>query len=427
MTTRSLMAEQALIGLILVSPSALANLDLSPGDFLDESHREIYETVLSMSAAGHVINVVTVSAELDRLTGQNWLPVLGDLAKNTVVTDGSANEYARVAREESRIRTAVGVAENMVFALRETKDLTAVDSAIRELMAIGQNARNYDYTAKDMVRGAVDKLEAAFDAHCNGKPMGIPTGLADLDKSLGGFHKTDLIAVPARPAMGKTALMLNFALGSESRCGIISSEQGHDQLGLRCISIDGSVSSHNMRIGDLEESDWNKITASSARLINKNIWVNDKSNITIEEIQRKAREWVYKYEIEILFVDYIQRIKTTKQFPTKAAQVEEVTVGLKNIAKELDIPVVALAQVNRDCEKRQNKRPHMGDIADASIIEKESDGIIILYRDEVYNEDSPHKGLAEFDVAKNRHGPTGVIRAVWKADYLQFKNMMRAV
>lgn len=766
MTTRSLLAEQALIGLIMISPSAMANIDLLPSDFLDESLREAYETTQRMAAENQVVNVITVSAELDRMTGRDWIPILGELAKNTVITEGSAKEYARVIREESRVRTAVSVAENMVFSLRETKGLGAVDSAIRELMAIGQESMNYDYTAKDMVRGAVDRLEAAFEAHCNGKPMGIPSGLIDLDKSLGGFHKTDLIVIPARPAMGKelwagskvmtahegwkridelivgdkvasidgedsfvtgvfpqgekplfevsfqdgrsvlagldhqwevmyrdwdsarvvttnkliemlgckryqnrlsiplfdgdcgverdyplhpwlvgallgdgclsakkggvhfstkdselrdrfnsllpigyqlsytsgvdyrvagagngkvceirkklialgmygllsyeksvpkvylegsrltrlevlkglmdtdgwvektgatvfcsaskqlaedvaylvrslggkarvtekpnkhagafnvyiqhkhpkeifslerkalrakeanshagkpaelrltlkdinyvrddeaycisvshnralyitesfivthnTALMLNLALGSDSRCGIISSEQGHDQLGLRCISIDGNVSSHNMRTGDLNDADWCKITASSSRLINKNIWINDKSSITIEEIQRKTREWVYKYDIEILFVDYIQRIKTTKQFPTKIAQVEEVTVGLKNLAKELGIPVVALAQVNRECEKRPNKRPHMGDVADASIIEKECDSMIILYRDEVYSDDSPDKGIAELDVVKNRHGPTGVIRAAWRADYLQFKNMMGA-
>lgn len=428
MSSRSILAEQALLASILQKPSLLSGLDLSEGDFYDESYREIYQTILTMVSEKQAIDIITVSNEMERTTGRQWLPIMAELIQNIpAVSEAGITGYANVAREESRVRTAVSVADNLIASLQETKDLASIDSAIRELMAIGQVGRNYDHTAKDMIRGAVDKLELAFDAHQNGKPMGVPTGLGDLDERLGGFHATDLVVIPARPAMGKTALMINLALGSNAKCGIISSEQGHDQLGLRCISIDGSVSSHNMRTGDLGDADWAKITTATGRLINRDIWVNDKSSITIEEIQRKAREWVFKYNIEILYVDYIQRIRTAKSYPTKQQQVEEVTVGLKNLAKELNIPVIALAQVNRDCEKRGNKRPCMGDVADASIIEKESDSMIILYRDEVYNEDTVDKGIAELDVVKNRHGPTGVIRVVWRADYLQFKSMMRAI
>lgn len=424
MSERAIIAEQSIIGSALISPSSLMNVDLSPEEFLNENYKEIYSVILRMVSEDEVVDVVTVSDSLGKITDKNWLPFIGEMASKTPSTEGrNVKAYANVIREESRIRTAIAAATDLIGNLKKDRDLSSIDSTIKDLMSIDHVGRNYDYSLIDMCKSAADELEKAFDSHLNGKPMGVPTGLTELDTALGGFHKTDLIVIPSRPAMGKTALMLNMALNSGAKCGIISSEQAHEQVGLRCISIEGSVSSHKMRTGDLGDAEWAKIMGSVNNLKGKSLWVNDKSTITIQEIQRKAREWVFKYGIEILFVDYIQRIRTTTKHMNKISQVEEVTVGLKNLAKELGIPVVALAQVNRACESREDKRPHMGDVADASIIEKEADAMIILYRDEVYNEQTMYAGIAELGVVKNRHGPTGTIRTVWRGDYLQFKDI----
>jgi len=427
MSERSIIAEQSIIGSALISSSSLAGIDLSPDEFLNENYRDVYAVILRMISEDEVVDVLTVSDELGKASKKNWLPFIGEMAAKTPsVNNKNVKAYANVVREESRIRIAIAAATDLIESLKEKRDLSCVDSTIKNLMSIESGGRNYDYSIVDMCRSAADELEKAFDAHLNGTPMGVPTGLTELDAALGGFHKTDLIVIPARPAMGKTALMLNLALKSVARCGVISSEQAHGQLGLRCISIEGSVSSHKMRTGDLGDAEWSKIMASVNNLKGKSLWVNDKSSITIQEIQRKAREWVFKYDIEILFVDYIQRIRTGTNHINNIARVEEVTIGLKNLAKELGIPVVALAQVNRACEARDDKRPHMGDVADASIIEKEADAMIILYRDEVYNENSEQAGIAELGVVKNRHGPTGTIRAAWRGEFLQFKNLSEA-
>lgn len=428
MSERSILAEQSIIGSALLAPSVLSGIDLSPVEFSDENYREIYSAIQALTSEDQVVDLVTVTDYLDKRTGKNWLPVLGELASKTPSTaTKNAQAYANVVREEARIRIAIDAGMELINTLKSERDLSAVDSAIKTLMAIDGVGKSYDHSAADMCKSAADELEKAFNAHMDGKPMGIPTGLKELDETLGGFHNSDLVVIPARPAMGKTALALNMALGGRAKCGIISSEQGHEQVGLRCISISGSVSSHKMRNGDLGDSDWSKIMAAVGNLKDRTIWVNDKATITIQEIQRKAREWKFKYGIEILFVDYIQRIKTTTQHMNKISQVEEVTTGLKNLAKELDIPVVALAQVNRECEKHENKRPNMGHVADASIIEKEADSMIVLYRDEVYNENSPDKGIAELGILKNRHGPTGCIRVAWRGEFLQFRNLAEAV
>lgn len=220
-----------------------------------------------------------------------------------------------------------------------------------------------------------------------------------------------------------TALLLNLAINSGVPFGIISSEQSHDQMGVRMISISGKVSGNKIRQGTLEEEDWTKLSAGAQTLMRRNFWINDDGTITIDGIRRQARKWFYTHGIKVLFVDYIQRIYPTDKRLPKHEQVAEVTTGLKSLAKELGIPVIALAQVNRECEKRTDRRPSMGDIADASIIEKEADMIMTLYRDEVYNDDTTDKGIAELGICKNRHGPIGVLRAAWQGSYFRFEDL----
>lgn len=426
----SIIAEQAVIGSALITPECITGIKLTPEEFLVGNHQEIYAEILRMISFNEVVDVLTVSSNLKRLSGRDWLPLLGEMASKTPSAEHlNVVAYANVIQKEYNVRKAIVTAKELISKIQDNADLSTIDTAIKKLMEISQESKNYDHGVKTMCKSAADELDKAFETHLNGRTMGVTTGLTKLDSFLGGFHKSDLVVIPARPAMGKTALMLNMALNSKSKCGIISSEQASNQLGLRCISIEGSASSSKMRSGDLHDADWARITAGVNNLLGKEIWVNDKPDITIQEIQRKGREWVFKYGIEILFVDYIQRINTSTRHENKIRQVEEVTVGLKNLAKELNIPIVGLAQVNRACEARENSRPHMGDVADASIIEKECDVMIILYRDEVYNQDenSINKGIAELNIAKNRHGPTGTAKVSWRGEYMQFRNLYEVV
>jgi replicative DNA helicase len=247
----------------------------------------------------------------------------------------------------------------------------------------------------------------------------MTTGYKQLDEAMGGFFDSDLIIIPARPAMGKTACLLNIILRCGGTPGVISAEQGHDQMGIRTVCIGGKINHHKFRTGQLEEEDWTSMTASIMKFKERNGRIYDKPAPTMLEIEKIARRWVYKNGVDILFIDYAQRISHEDKRMPRWQQNTDIAMRLKELARTLNIPVVALAQVNRDCEKRPSKRPEMGDIADASAYEKEADAIITLYRDEVYNEDTPDRGVLEMDFKKNRHGPIGVIRMKWEGQYMR--------
>jgi replicative DNA helicase len=234
--------------------------------------------------------------------------------------------------------------------------------------------------------------------------------------------------IAARPAMGKTALLLNMILGALAvpaghSVGFISAEMPVAQIGTRICCMDGRVNSHKMRTGQLDDEDWARLTAATGRLIGSKLRVFDKSGVSIGEIERLARRWKHEHGLTALYVDYLQRIKGVNPNAERWQQVGDNVMRLKELARELDIPVICLAQVNRACEERGNKRPGMGDIANSSEVEKEADQIMVLYRDEVYDENSTDKGTAEINYVKNRHGPTGVVRVRWQAPFMRFCNL----
>jgi replicative DNA helicase len=246
---------------------------------------------------------------------------------------------------------------------------------------------------------------------------------------LGGLHGGDLVIVGARPAMGKTALMLNMAasaLMAGFPVGVFSGEQGVSQITQRLIAIQGRIPVMRMRNGSLIGEDWSKLSAAVASLKDRGMYIFDKPAPTLSDIVRRARSWHYNHGIKAIYLDYLQRVKITTKAPRHEA-IGEIAAGLKELARELNIPVIALAQVNREVEKRVNKRPFMGDLKDSGTIEQEADQIFMLYRDEVYNEETKDKGLAEINIEKNRHGSTGRVDLAWRGEYLRFENLMRAV
>jgi replicative DNA helicase len=300
-----------------------------------------------------------------------------------------------------------------------------IDAAIRDLMTLALPAQKFDYNLNAAIKLAIDEIDEA----CEGKAPGLTTGLADLDKMLGGLHGGDLVIVGARPAMGKTALMLNMAasaLMAGFPVGVFSGEQGVSQITQRLIAIQGRIPVMRMRNGSLIGEDWSKLSAAVASLKDRGMYIFDKPAPTLSDIVRRARSWHYNHGIKAIYLDYLQRVKITTKAPRHEA-IGEIAAGLKELARELNIPVIALAQVNREVEKRVNKRPFMGDLKDSGTIEQEADQIFMLYRDEVYNEETKDKGLAEINIEKNRHGSTGRVDLAWRGEYLRFENLMRAV
>lgn len=419
---RANQAESSLINLMLKDNGIYRSSTINPAWFSGTVWRKAYGAIKALVDNQQVADFITVSEYLDGTDpGVNWLAILAELGRNNVALPEAVDTYSDILRDTHAKRSAELIATKLRNNSR--KGQAAIDEAIQELMALNSVESSHEYDAKQVVRNAIEHVEQAFERGQSGELVGISTGLKDLDQATGGFHDTDLIVVPARPAMGKSALLLNLALNGGVPFGVISSEQSHDQFGVRMLSIQGRISGNRIRQGRLEEDDWSKLSAGAQTLLKRQFWINDDGTITIEGIRRQARKWVYNHGVKILFVDYIQRIYPTDKRLPKHEQVAEITTGLKSLAKELGIPVVALAQVNRECEKRPDKRPGAGDIADASIIEKEADIIMTIYRDEVYNEDTPDKGVAELGICKNRHGPIGVLRTAWIGQYFRFEDL----
>lgn len=419
----SLDSERSVLGSLLIDNARWDDVSerVSEADFYRADHRTIYRAIADLNKSGAPFDVVTVSEYLERqgqLENAGGLAYLATIARDTPYT-GNAGAYAGIVHEQAVKRGVMRIGAK----LQEARgDAEAVDTAIRELMALENVGRDWEHSALDMVKRATDEMDTLNQAGTH--IIGVRTGLSELDDRLGGFHKGDLVIVGARPAVGKTALMLNWAARCEAAAGVISSEQPSEQLAMRLISLEGSISVHKMRRGKLEtDDDWKRVTVGGGRTAKLPLWVNDNPGLHLGDLQRQARKWKHQRDIKILFIDYVQRIKADENRSSIREGVIEVVRGLKSLARELSIPVVALAQVNRDVDKRDNKRPNMGDLQESGAIEQEADQIVMLYRDDAYDEHSPQRGIAELNVAKNRHGPTGMIRVAWHDEFMRFGDL----
>jgi replicative DNA helicase len=410
--------ENALIGCILTDNAVIAEIDVDQSEFLSRHTARVYGTIRTMLANGQPADVITVADEMQRVSDQDWLPVLASYMMHIVSAD-MAVKYAEAIRRKNRERQAIAVANDLIQDINQ-RGLQAIDHAVVRLMGMSVSKRSTVYDIREASRQAIELINITNE--CGGI-LGVTSGFAELDKMLGGYHKTDLIVLGARPAMGKTALLMNQVLSHSVPVGVFTTEQPAVQLALRSFSIDGGIDSAKLRSADLDESDYAKLSACAARLREARIYFDEAAQPTISDVQRQARRWRHENKVEVIHVDYIQRIKATDMRAPKHERVEEVVVGLKCLAKELDIPVVALAQVNRSVESRPDKRPNMGDLKDSGSIEQEADVIAMLYRDEVYNPETMDKGIAELNIEKNRHGPTGVVKLGWHGASLKFRDL----
>ena len=404
------------IGSLLIQPSLLAECDLAVSEF-DENYGIIYQAILDVEASSDPIDVISVSEQAKKNTGRDFYKRIGELSRDYAIARSSQSikMYASKVRQECRKESGKEIAQSLIKNI-DSDD--SIDIAIRDLMKLNERRKNYD---SSLSQAMVESMHEMDEVVQNGGMVGITTGLARLDEVLGGLHNSDLIVVGARPSMGKTAFMINLALSAKVPLGIISTEQPNTQIGSRVLSIDGRVPLHKMRTAKLEQDDWSKMSRSLTKLKDRVIRINDNSAADINDIFRQARKWKQLHDIKILYVDYVQNISGDNKLP-RHQQVSEIVRGLKTIARELDIPVLALAQVNRKCEDRTDKRPFMSELCDSSEIEKAADQIMFLYRDEVYNENTPDKNVMEIDVKKNRHGPIGMTKVIWLAEYISIEN-----
>lgn len=416
-------AEQAVLGGLMLSPDKLDSIadKLAEDDFYRKDHRMIWRAINELSLRGQPCDAVTLGDwfETNGLAQMMGGPAYIIELANDTPSAANIVAYAQIVREKSVRRQMIdkttGLLESAWSADGDTTEL--LDSGIAGLMGLQRTETRYEYTLRQAMTMAYQDAQQARE---RGTITGIPTGLTRLDRALGGFHDTDLIVIGARPAMGKTALLMNFVAACSLPCGIISAEMPVNQVGGRLMSIKSHVPAELMRTGRFEVDHLRRLEHGISELSDRVCLIYDRSSPTDADVARMARKWVRDHGIRVLYIDYIQRIRASRvsKNANRAEKVGDVVRTLKEIARELSIPVIALAQVGRQAEGRQ---PTMADLSDSSEIEKEADQVITLDRPHEYDESQP-ECLANLSIEKNRHGPTWKIKAAWLPETMRFED-----
>lgn len=417
----TLSAEASLIVAVLDDSSCTSEFDLQESDFQSQFHGLIYGTAIKLINGGKFPDAIQIASDIEKSTGRSVLVNILELINSSTGAAKNAKSYANMVLAASKSRQAALICSDMQ-AVGFTPE--SVSAAVRGLMALDREDVKHEHTIAEGMKAALNDIKNTIDNPNN--VIGVPTGLTEFDEMLGGYHPEDLIIIGARPAMGKTAVMLNMALNSGCKVGIFSGEQGVSQVCQRMLATESSIGVMKMRSGQFEDDDYVRLNAGAIRIKEKpDMYFYDRPAPTVNEVVRVARKWKFNHDIKAIYIDYVQRIKGDMKLP-KHERVGEIAKSLKELARELKIPVIALAQVNRAVEARNDQRPKMGDLKDSGDIEQEADVILTLYRDEVYNSESDKKGVIELIIEKNRHGRTGFIHAEWIGAFLKVQDQRPA-
>ena len=428
-------AEASVLGAMLLSRDAIGPaVEILSGDhFYVPSHGFIFDAIASLYGAGEPAVPVTVAEELTRSGLLEQVGGAQRLIELQTITPATTNaaRYAKIVEEHALLRRLIGVAGEIVELGYSYPDdvVKAVDEAEAMVFQVAER-RVIDSTKpiRELLDANLDRLEELYE---RGEAItGLSTGYMDFDELLAGLQPGTLNVIGARPAMGKTAFALgiasNAALQSQRPVLFFSLEMGHLELTQRMLCSDAKVDSTRLRTGNLSEDDWPKITRSVGRLAEAPIWIDDNPNLTVMEIRAKARRLKSRLgDLGLVVVDYMQLMSGRGSAESRQVEVSEMSRGLKILARELETPIIALSQLSRGLEGRTDKRPMLSDLRESGSIEQDADVVAFLYRDEVYNAESPDIGTAEIIVAKHRNGPTGTIRLAWLSNYTRFANMAR--
>ncbi|MCP8971231.1 replicative DNA helicase [Ectobacillus ponti] len=428
-------AEQAVLGAILIEPEALTTTSeiLQPEDFYRVAHQRIYDAILRLSDKGEPIDIVTVSAEL---VNQGLLEEIGGVAYladlvNAVPTAANVEYYARIIEEKSILRRLIRTATLIVTEgyEREGDVEGLLNEAEKKILEVSQRKNTKGFQEiKDVLVTTYDKIELLH--HRKGDITGIPTGFTELDRMTAGFQRNDLIIVAARPSVGKTAFALNIAQNvatkADENVAIFSLEMGADQLVMRMLCAEGNIDAQRLRTGSLTTDDWSKLTIAMGTLASSGIYIDDTPGIRVSEIRAKCRRLKQEHGLGMILIDYLQLIQGSgRGGENRQQEVSEISRSLKALARELKVPVIALSQLSRGVESRQDKRPMMSDIRESGSIEQDADIVAFLYRDDYYDKESESKNIIEIIIAKQRNGPVGTVELAFVKEYNKFVNLER--
>jgi len=433
---QNLEAEQSILGGILLDNQGInAVLEiLSARDFYSESHRRIFEAILSLSDRSDPIDLITLSSilkdqkQLDRVGGAAYLAGLVD----NVPSAANIAYYAKIVKEKAILRGLISTATEILAKTYDTgADVdTVLDEAEHAIFEISENKiRPAFFPIKDIIKDSFRTIE---DLYARKELVtGVPTGFDKVDDLTSGLQNADLIIIAGRPSMGKTAFALNIAQYVSTQRSIpvclFSLEMAKEQIAMRMLASVAKVDSQRIRKGFLGETDWPKLTTAAGSLSEAPIFIDDSAAITVLEMKAKARRLKAEHGLGLVIIDYLQLMRSGSRKDSREQEISEISRSLKALAKELNVPVIALSQLNRQVEVRTNRRPQMADLRESGAIEQDADVIAFIYRDEVYNkaEDNPEKGIAEIIIAKQRNGPIGMAKLAFLEKYTSFENLAR--
>lgn len=425
-------AERSVIGAMLMDRDAIVEAAdmLTKEDFYNGQHGTLFENMVELFKEGKAVDLVTLKNKLeennvpDEVISTRFIAEIMD----TLPTSVNAKDYAAIVADKSMKRRLIklcGDVEKDCYLDSDTVDdmLETAESGVFNLIKERNGSNNFDSIDR-IVMNVIDQIEAA--SRMNTRITGVPTGFIDLDNMLTGLHGSELILVAARPAMGKTAFVLNIAhhvaVKKNVATAIFSLEMSKEQLVTRMIAMDSLVDSQKVQTGNLTEDDWDQVLASSETIAAAPLYIEDSSAITISELRSKCRKLKSKNQLGLIIIDYLQLMSTTKKVESRQQFISDMSRSLKMLARELDVPVIALSQLNRAVDSRPDHKPVLADLRESGAIEQDADVVMFIYRDDYYNPDTDKKGIAEIIIAKQRKGSTGSVDLVWLQEYTKFAN-----
>ena len=430
---RDIDAEQAVLGSMLTDKDAVAEAieTLKEEDFYRDDNKAIFEAVLNLYSKSEPVDIITLKDELEtmgkfeQVGGFEYLANLPD----KVPTTANVQKYIKIVEEKSLLRNLIKTANEIIdLGYSSTEDVEDImDNAERKIFDIMQRKSQKGYTPiKDVLVESFTKLEELYNRKQH--ITGVPTGFVELDYKTAGLHGSELILVAARPAMGKTAFALNIAANAALRgnvpVAIFSLEMSKDQLVNRILCGEAMVDSNKVRTGKLEEDDWVKLAGAIGPLSEAEIYIDDTPGISIMEIRTKCRKLKMEKNIGLVVIDYLQLVQgSNKRSGSREQEISEISRSLKILAKEINVPVIALSQLSRAVEQRPDHRPMLSDLRESGAIEQDADIVMFLYRDDYYNKESEKKDIAEVIIAKQRGGSTGTVELLWMGNYTKFVNL----
>lgn len=427
-------AEQAVLGSMLVDKDAVISAVevLKADDFYREDNKEIYAAMFELYSLGKHIDMITVKDQLtlrgtiEKVGGTEYIAMLID----NVPTTSNVESYVKIVEEKSIIRKLIKAANNILkLGYAQTEEVDAlVEKAEKDIFDIMQSRNSKGYASiKEILVSTFDQIEEMFQN--KNKVSGLETGFVDLDSKISGLNKSDLLIVAARPAMGKSAFVLNIAtfvaLHLKVPVMVFSLEMSKEQMVNRILCSESEVDSMKVRNADLNSEEWLKLGETSGKLSEMPLYIDDTPGLSSAELRAKCRKAKLEKNIGLVIIDYLQLMESKNKSPSRQQEISEISRSLKILAKELSVPVIALSQLSRATESRVDHRPMLSDLRESGAIEQDADIVMFLHREDYYNADTEKKNVAEVIVAKNRSGSTGTVELAWLGSYTKFANLYR--